>query len=156
VERRAPSRRVLGTKPQLAETVLGAPFPGKGCSLQAESSQVSDGTILHALRQFVVTKIERIRLRPVKMVFMQTIKGLTALLLAAGAVFATAGMNNIKSQFRHAARLHSPALSEMAGKTAVNVTGSVKSGETATHNTGKIANMETKTDDQTRQNIPET
>ncbi len=87
---------------------------------------------------------------------MQTIKGLTVLLLVAAGVFAVAGMNNIKGQSRYAARSHSPALAEMAGRAGVNVTGGVKSGETAAHITGKIANMGTKTDNQARRKIPAT
>jgi len=94
--------------------------------------------------------------RPVNTAIMRTIKGLTVLLLVAAAVFAVAGMNNIKGQSRYAARLHSPALAEMADKPTVNVTGSVKSDKTATHTTGKIAKMGTKTDNQARRKIPAT
>jgi hypothetical protein len=87
---------------------------------------------------------------------MQTIKGLTVLLLVAAGVFAVAGMNNLKSQFRYAARMHGPAPAQMAGNAAVNVTGSVKSGATDTLNTGKIANEGAKTDVQAERKIPAT
>jgi len=40
---------------------------------------------------------------------MQTIKGLSALLLVAVAVFAMGAMNDIKSRARHAAKLFKPA-----------------------------------------------
>lgn len=70
---------------------------------------------------------------------MQTIKGFTVLALVAVVVFVVTAGNDMKSQARYAARMHSPGLEEMKGKAGVNAPGSVKSGVMAASKTDKQA-----------------
>ena len=87
---------------------------------------------------------------------MQTIKGLTVLVLVAVVVFIVAAGNNIKNQARYAARMHSPALAETAGKTAESAAGGVESSKTTTNSAGKIVGVGSKASNQGWRKIPAT
>ena len=87
---------------------------------------------------------------------MQTIKGLAVLVLVAAGLFVVAARNDMKSQAGYAARMHSPALEEMAGSAVATAAGRVKPAAVAAHKTGKVAKVASKTDTHSPKNIPAT
>lgn len=92
--------------------------------------------------------------RPVKKKSMHTIKGLAVLALVAAAVFILTARNDMKSEARYAARMHSPALEKMAGQAIVHAAGSAKPATLAAHKTGTVAKVASKAAKQTPPKIP--
>jgi hypothetical protein len=87
---------------------------------------------------------------------MQTIKGLTALLLAAAAVFAIGGTISLRSQAEYAAELRNTGAEEMAGKAAGHANGAMSGGAVGLNAGANVANATTNITRQARLRAPRT